>query len=148
MKTLRMFEMAFFAVFMCVNFASCSSDDEKDTSLSTKILGEWVSYQIRTGSGTIYATEWKDCGIRYKIKFYSDGHYTDEAFDENGEQRGSGGGKFKFSEDETELYISGDVLKVLISTQALDERPFEPNLFIFSGDFNRMKLWGYKFKRL
>ena len=42
MKTLRFIGMALFAVLMCVNFASCSSDDdlneENDNKKTKKLL--------------------------------------------------------------------------------------------------------------
>ena len=43
MKTFRMIGMALFAVFMCVNFISCSSsDNEEDEPASTNMLiGTW-----------------------------------------------------------------------------------------------------------
>ena len=46
MKTFRLIGMALFAVLMCVNYASCSSDDdpteESTTDLSKTIIGVWV----------------------------------------------------------------------------------------------------------
>ena len=44
MKTFRLIGMALVAVLMCVNFASCSSDDEEEVSnksLKEMLIGRW-----------------------------------------------------------------------------------------------------------
>ena len=47
-----MIGMALFAVLMCVNFASCSSDDE-DESETSSIVGVWKYTSNYDGSGTL-----------------------------------------------------------------------------------------------
>ena len=144
MKTFRLIGMALFAVLMCVNFASCTK--EENDSLSSKIVGEWGSYQLNNWKNGYYY--WEDCDTIRRITFYPNGTYSRRTYDYEGNSTGYSRGTYEFSEDETELYIDGDTHKVLISTKALDEKPFEPDLIIISGDFNRMKLWGWKIKRL
>ena len=154
MKFFNLTRMALFVIIMCVNLISCNNDDESvDTKLrlSTKLAGEWVSYQARTQDRT--GEYWKDCGPKAKVKIELNGDYTEEIFDLETGKRTSyhSGSKLTFSEDQTELWYgnySDEFYEVLISTQALDNRPYDRNLFIFSGDFKRMKLGGYKFKKL
>lgn len=154
MKYFNLIGIALFGILMCVSLNSCNNDDESmDTNLalSTKLAGEWVSYQVRTQDTT--GEYWKDCGSIAKVKIELNGDYTEERFDqETGKCIGYySGGKLTFSEDQTELWYgnySDEFYKVLISTQALDNRPYDSKLFIFSGDFKRMKLGGYKFKKL
>ena len=45
MKTFRMIGMALFAVLMCVNFTSCSSDDDDETQEEFSIVGTWKMIQ-------------------------------------------------------------------------------------------------------
>lgn len=47
MKTFRLIGMALVAVLMCVNFASCSDDDEEEVSkksLAEMIIGRWEQF--------------------------------------------------------------------------------------------------------
>lgn len=71
MKTLRMFGMALFAFLMCLNFASCSSDDEEveAKNYAELIIGTWIlvdedysgSLTFRTdGTGTATEDRWSD----------------------------------------------------------------------------------------
>ena len=74
MKTFRLIGMALLAVVMCVNFASCSSDDdstEEDvTDLSKIIIGTWVQdgdddIMVIKSDGTV---TWYDNETDYKNK--------------------------------------------------------------------------------
>lgn len=71
MKTLRMFGMALLAILMCVNFASCSSDDDEEDAktYAELIIGTWNlvdedysgSLTFRTdGTGTATENSWSD----------------------------------------------------------------------------------------
>ena len=71
MKTLRMFGMALLAILMCVNFASCSSDDDEEDAktYAELIIGTWNlvdedysgSLTFRTdGTGTATEESWSD----------------------------------------------------------------------------------------
>ena len=141
-----MIGMVLITVLMCVNFSSCN-DDEDENTLKSKIIGEWGAYQKRSGN---YGELWKDCDIISKITFYSDGHYIFESVDpETGKPTGSHHNEpYEFNESETEMYDGSDWHKIIISTEELDQRPFEFGLMIFSNDFKRMKLWGWKFKKM
>jgi hypothetical protein len=71
MKTLRMFGMALLAVLMCVNFVSCSNDDDEESAetYAELIIGTWIlgdedynrSLTFRTdGTGTATELSWSD----------------------------------------------------------------------------------------
>ena len=71
MKTLRMFGMALLAVLMCVNFVSCSNDDDEESAetYAELIIGTWIlvdedysgSLTFRTdGTGTATEDSWSD----------------------------------------------------------------------------------------
>ena len=47
-----MIGMALFAVLMCVNFASCSSDDEEEQEVAS-IVGIWKFTSNNDGNGTL-----------------------------------------------------------------------------------------------
>lgn len=50
MKTFRLIGMALLAIVMCVNFASCSDDDEEETG--TNIVGTWKYTSNEDGTGS------------------------------------------------------------------------------------------------
>lgn len=79
MKTFRMIGMALFAVLMCVNFTSCSSEDEDEVEIPEdfSIIGTWKMIEGDMDSWTITFLE---DGTGYER--WTDGGYTgDSTFD-------------------------------------------------------------------
>lgn len=86
MKTFRMIGMALFAVLLCVNFASCSTDDDDPTgnpSVSEKRLARTMKYGIENGKEELnsiidfkYNQENKLTAV-YERELYSDDWHID-----------------------------------------------------------------------
>lgn len=148
MKTIKLMKWWLYTILMCACLTSCSNSDDKEGDfLKSKIIGEWYSYQTRGWHG---GEIWEDCAAIAKITFYSDGHYIFESFNpETGKPTGTCHNEsYEFNEDDTEMYDGSDWCKIIISTEELDYRPFDPTLVIFSNDFKRMKFLGWKLKKI
>ena len=91
MKTLRMIGMALFAVLMCVNFASCSSEEDvepnepKEYTVSLGFTGEISISETplsRTIGNDIYGIQVYSCPISKESTTYNYTHYAYGTFDD------------------------------------------------------------------
>ena len=102
MKTLRFVGMAFFAILMCVNLASCSNSDEDEFKLTgpyaTKIIGTWEITHY--GDGKVWIP-WTNKTTT--ATFNSDGRYSGRGY------FGTGTGTFELSNSHITCYIEGEV---------------------------------------
>lgn len=74
MKTLRLIGMAIVAVMMCVNFASCSKDDDDKSGDAASLVGKWKIEKTVDEDG---AFDWD--GYPYIMVTASNFYFTDEA---------------------------------------------------------------------
>ena len=81
MKTFRMIGMALFAVLMCVNFTSCSSDDDDETQEEFSIVGTWKMIQGDMDEWTIIFRENGTARDSWSDEGYSDEYELTYRFD-------------------------------------------------------------------
>lgn len=78
MKTLRLIGMAIVAVMMCVNFASCSKDDDDKSGDAASLVGKWKIEKTNYEGET---EEWD--GYPYVMVTESNFYFTDESGDKS-----------------------------------------------------------------
>ena len=90
MKTFRMIGMALFAVFMCVNFAACSSDDDGPTEEMSNEAKALIGTWFWNNSSTYIST--------YTYTFKSNGEY-DYCHIEGNDEPDEWSGKYTYNEN-------------------------------------------------
>ena len=95
MKTFRLIGMAFIAILMCVNFASCSSDDDETKVNEAAFEGTWYLYSERwcgynsDGTPTMDFSPTKNYPYHSDVRVWtitknSNGNYTLRESENNG----------------------------------------------------------------
>ncbi|MCD8030656.1 MAG: hypothetical protein LUF85_07520 [Bacteroides sp.] len=134
--TKKFFGIVFIAIVLCIGFASCSSDDDKEVDITTdNLLGTWrATYEegwwIEDGEKTNYTSDdwedWDDYIMTVQLNEDGSGIYTEEAKDSDYKSTGEfdweiqGKNKIRLSRY-VYNFINPTIVKLSSDTMILEE---------------------------